>query len=137
MAQLGYFRDLFSTRNWYRLVPDQGHLLLTAGYGTYATNGNVSASDYATAARTPDGALAVCYVPTVRTITVDMTQMGGATTAQWFDPAAGSYATVSGSPFANAGTRTFTPPGNNSDGDGDWVLCWRHRPRKRSHQVSP
>jgi len=122
MAQLGYFEDFFSTRDWYQLVPDQAHMLLTAGYGTYATRGNVSASDYATAARTPDGALAICYLPTVRTITVDMTQMAGTTMARWFDPSAGIYSTVGGLPFTNTGTRTFTPPGNNSAGDGDWAL---------------
>jgi hypothetical protein len=122
LAQLGYFRDFFSTRQWYRLVPDQAHALLTAGYGTYATRGNVSESDYATAAATPDGALAICYTPTLRTITVNMTKMGGTTTVRWFDPSAGIYSTVSGSPFANAGTREFTPPGKNRAGDGDWIL---------------
>jgi len=29
---------------------------------------------------------------------------------------------VSGSPFANTGSRQFNPPGKNSAGDGDWVL---------------
>jgi len=34
----------------------------------------------------------------------------------------GKYTPIEGSPFANAGKRNFIPPGNNSDGDGDWVL---------------
>ena len=29
---------------------------------------------------------------------------------------------ATGSPFANVGTRAFTPPGKNGDGDDDWVL---------------
>jgi Putative collagen-binding domain of a collagenase/Fibronectin type III domain len=62
------------------------------------------------------------YMPTRRTITVDMTKLGGSTTAQWYDPANGTYVQIAGSPFSNTGTRNFTPPGNNADGDGDWVL---------------
>jgi hypothetical protein len=103
-------------------VPDQNHTLVTAGYGTYSTSGNVSANDYATAARTPDGTLAMAYLPTLRTVTVNLAQMAGPVTAQWFDPTNGAYTTPSGSPFTNSGSRQFTPPGNNHDGDGDWVL---------------
>jgi len=29
---------------------------------------------------------------------------------------------IAGSPFSNAGSHVFTPPGVNSAGDGDWVL---------------
>ena len=29
---------------------------------------------------------------------------------------------ISDSPFVNSGDRKFTPPGNNADGDSDWVL---------------
>src|SRR5205823_8911994 len=63
VQQLMYFKNFFSSRRWYDLVPDQSHTLLTAGYGTYTSGGNVSDSDYATAAKTPDGALAVVYTP--------------------------------------------------------------------------
>jgi hypothetical protein len=51
-----------------------------------------------------------------------MTQLSGPATAWWFDPSAGTYFTVSGSPFANTGTLNFASPGNNNDGDQDWVL---------------
>ncbi len=30
---------------------------------------------------------------------------------------------IAASPLVNAGLHTFTPPGNNHDGDGDWVLA--------------
>jgi len=36
IKQLMYFKNFFSSRRWYNLVPDQSHTLLTAGYGTYA-----------------------------------------------------------------------------------------------------
>jgi hypothetical protein len=42
--------------------------------------------------------------------------------AKWFDPTNGTYTAVSGGQLANTGTRQFTPPGTNSDGESDWVL---------------
>ncbi len=38
------------------------------------------------------------------------------------DPSNGTSAGVSDSPFVNKGERKFTPPGENGDGDSDWVL---------------
>lgn len=51
-----------------------------------------------------------------------MTKMRGSTTARWFDPTNGTYTAIAGSPFANTGTRAYTPTGNNSAGEADWVL---------------
>jgi hypothetical protein len=51
-----------------------------------------------------------------------MARLHGAVKAQWFDPSNGSYQDVAGGPFANKGSKQFTPPGKNHDGDGDWVL---------------
>ena len=115
-------KNFFASRQWYALVPDQNHTVVTGGYGTFANSGSVTGNDYLTAARTPDGTLLIAYMPTRRTITVDMTKLSGQVTAQWFDPSTSTYAAVTGSPFANTGTRQFTPTGNNHDGDGDWVL---------------
>ena len=122
MKQLIYFKNFFSSRRWYKLVPDQSHTLLTAGYGTYTTRGNVSDSDYATAAKTPDGTLAVVYTPVTHTLTIALTNFSSRVTARWYDPTANTFAAISGSPFPNIGTHDFTTPGNNSAGDGDWVL---------------
>ena len=82
----------------------------------------VDSSDYATAARTEDGSLVLAYLPTQRTVTVDMARLSGPSKARWFDPSNGDYTIIPGSPLANTGSRTFTPPGKNHDGDGDWVL---------------
>ena len=120
--QMPYLRALLEPRAWYALVPDQTHAVVTAGYGTFTSSGNVDDSDYVTAARTPDGSLVLAYLPTQRTITVDMTKLRGSTTARWYDPSRGAYAAISGSPLANTGSHAFTPPGPNGDGDGDWVL---------------
>jgi hypothetical protein len=109
-------QQLFISRAWQTLVPDWGHTTLTAGYGTL---GN---ADYVTAGRAADGSLVLAYLPSVRAVTIDMSRLRGATSARWYDPSNGSYATISGSPFPNSRTRQFTPPGNNSSGAGDWVL---------------
>jgi hypothetical protein len=120
--QMSYVRFLFEPRQWFNLIPDQSHGVVTAGYGTFADGGALGDNDYCTAARTPDGALVMAYLPTRRTITVDMTKLDSAANAQWYDPSNGTYTAIVGSPFANAGTRDFTPPGTNAAGDGDWVL---------------
>jgi hypothetical protein len=121
-AQIAFLNSFFESRAWYSMVPDQTHTTLTAGYGTFSSQGTIDASDYATASRTPDGRLAIAYAPTIRPLTIDMTRLSGPVTARWFDPANGAYIAIVGSPFSNTGSRSFTPPGNNHDGDEDWVL---------------
>jgi chitodextrinase len=120
-AQIAHVNALFAPRPWWNLIPDQNHAVVTAGYGTFSDTGSLGGNDYLTAARTPDGALVLAYMPTSRTITVDMSRLGSAADASWYDPADGSRHPI-GSSLPNSGSRTFAPPGNNSDGDGDWVL---------------
>ena len=117
MARLNAF---MSSIKWYKLVPSglSGmRNLITAG------GSSVDASDYVAAAATWDGTLLVGYVPPAHsgTITVDMSAMSGVSKARWFDPTSGSYSEI-GSGLPNTGTRVFTPPGNNSAGEGDWIL---------------
>ena len=121
-AQMTLVKFLFAPRPWQNLVPDQTHVVVTSGYGTFADGGALGDNDYLTAARTPDGGLVMAYAPTVRTFTVDMTKLGGAAYASWYDPTTGTYDAISGSPFANSGTHDFTPPGSHGDGSADWVL---------------
>ena len=121
--QIAYLRSFFTTRKWQDLVPDQNHKVVTAGYGTFDGNQDpFDTSDYVTTAKTADGALAVSYLPTGGTVTVDMSQLTGTITARWYDPSAGTYAAITGSPFPNQGTQMFASPDNNEDGDPDWVL---------------
>jgi Putative collagen-binding domain of a collagenase len=110
-----HVKALFSSRRWEKLVPDAAHTFLTAGLGTPGLDSTV-------AALAADGSFGLAYVPSLRTVTVDMSRLSGPATARWFDPTQGTYVTVSGSPFPNSGARTFTPPGNNGTGTGDWVL---------------
>jgi Protein of unknown function (DUF4038)/Putative collagen-binding domain of a collagenase len=120
--QVGYLAKLFAGRRWFRLVPDQGHKVVTAGYGKFSTGGNVGSSNYVTTAATRDGTLAISYLPTRGRITVDLARLAGRVRARWYDPASGKYSGVSGSPFRNSRSVQFTTPGKNADGDQDWVL---------------
>jgi hypothetical protein len=120
-TQMSYLVKLFTGLQWYRLVPDQEHTLLTAGYGTFTSSGNVNSSDYAAAASTPDGKLAIAYLPTVRTITINASKLEPKAVARWYDPTAGTFAP--GAPLSTSGKlETFRPPDKNSAGDGDWLL---------------
>ena len=122
VVQLGYMKNLFSSRSWYNLVPDQAHTFVTGGYGSYVSSGLIAGNNYVTAAVTPDGSLGLAYLPQGGTITVAMTNLQNTITARWFDPSANTFTTMAGSPFSNIGTHNFTTPGNNSAGNPDWVL---------------
>ncbi len=114
-ATLQYLKSLFDSLAWWTLTPDTGGTLLTSGVGT--------GSGRAAAARASDGSFAVLYMPSSRTIAVNLGQLTGPNVrARWYDPTNGTYSTVSGSPFAASGSRNFTPTGNNARGFGDWVL---------------
>jgi hypothetical protein len=157
VIQLSYMKNLFASKKWYDLIPDQTNIVVTAGYDrrsclagmamTYAGKsvnfggtapnlmeralarlrkhtgvGSITNSTCVTTARTSDGSLVMAYLPAIRTITVDMSKLASTATARWYDPTNGKYANIDGSPFTNLGSTKFTPPGNNSSGDGDWVL---------------
>lgn len=149
VVQLSIMKNLFIRRRWYNLIPDQSHTVVTAGYDGLAGSvgrltayfggswlpprlfaylkrltrlSTVTSNSYAPAARTFDGSLVMTYLPSIRTITVDMSKLAGPTVARWYDPTNGDYIAANSSPYANTGSRQFTPPGNNNSGDGDWVL---------------
>jgi hypothetical protein len=120
IQQFSYVKQLLATRKWWDLVPDRAHEVLIHGYGKFSKDDPIEDDTYATAARTSDGTLVAAYLPTVRTVTIDMTKLSGASTARWFDPT--NQAMIEIGSFANTGIQNFTPPGSNHDGDGDWVL---------------
>ncbi len=123
VAQFTIWKDFFSSLPWQDLVPDQDHKIVTAGLGSFGTfQTRVSESDFCTASKTPDGSFVVAYMPTARTITVDMTRLKAPANAKWFDPTNGTYTSMTGGALANTGTHQFAPPGKNHEGDSDWVL---------------
>lgn len=126
-VQMAWVKALFEPRPWYNLIPDQQHKLVIAGYGIFdgeSNEGNhyVMTSDYVTAGRTADGRLALAYMPSLRPLKIDLSQLSGPVNARWYDPSRGTFSPIKSSPFANSGKPYFIPPGNNGDGDGDWVL---------------
>jgi hypothetical protein len=130
-TQFGYLTALFAPRAWFNLIPDTNHAVVIAGFGTFSAAADINLvnnNDYATAARTTDSSLVLAYMPTIRTLTVDMSKLSGPAIAHWYDPANGTYLPIAGSPFTNTSTRMFTPAGNNSDGDGDWILVLEINP---------
>jgi hypothetical protein len=122
IQEFKYAQKLFSSVKWYDLVPDHQHQVVTAGYGTFSKNGSITTDTYATAAATADGTLAMVYMPTSRTVTVDMAKLSGPVKARWYDPTNGKFTAIAGSPFTATGNRNFTPPASNNAGDDDWVL---------------
>lgn len=102
----------FETLDWTHLVPDTGTTFITSGRGTYSAGGTPQSGDYCGVARTGDGLLAVVYMPTSRSFTLNTGLLSGTVTGYWFDPSNGSTVTYSGA----------THPGNNAAGDGDWFL---------------
>jgi hypothetical protein len=107
---MSHVGELMRSRPFELLVPDYAHQVLTGGFG------NIAAASYAAVARASDGSFMAAYIPTSRTVTVNMGSIAGSSAnAWWFDPRNGN-ATSIGS-FANSGNRSFTSPSN-----ADWVL---------------
>jgi hypothetical protein len=128
--ELPYVTKLFTSIDWWKLVPDQTHEVVTAGFGTYdASNLNLTTADYATTAWITDGSVSITYDPAGSPLTANMSKFSAAVSAAWYDPSDGTFQTVSGSPFANSGSKTFTPPSaSNHDGNSDWVLALEVNP---------
>jgi hypothetical protein len=128
--ELPYVTKLFGSIDWWKLVPDQAHEVVTAGFGSYdATNLNVTTANYATTAWIADGSASITYDSAGNALTVNMAKFNASVSAAWYDPSNGTFQTVSGSPFANSGSKTFTPPSaTNHDENSDWVLALEVNP---------
>ena len=125
VTELGYLTSLLESIRWYDLIPDQNHTVVTSGYGTRDPGQNpncINTNNYVTTSYLADGTTSVSYTPTSANLTVDLSRISDLVTARWYDPTSGSYNTISGSPFSNSGTKSFSTPGNNSAGNSDWVL---------------
>jgi len=105
-----YLSNLFASRPWSLLVPDYEEKIVSGNRGI------ITNSDYIMAARASDGSVIIAYMPTGRTVTVDMSAVAGsAADVWWYDPENGTAHYVG--EFNNSGSQNFTSP----DG-GDWVL---------------
>jgi hypothetical protein len=119
MTQLA---NTFTSRAWWKLVPDNDHTFLKTGYGS---GGTLSVAGLAS-----DKSFAMLYLVTSNTVSIDMSKLAGPrVTATWRDPTNGTQTAVAGSPFtASAGARSIAPPGMNATGNTDWVLILTSTP---------
>lgn len=106
---------------WHQLVPDIGSTtLLTGDRGTKITSDSPYTSpsnDYVTGSITPDGTLALVYLPRGGTVHLTWDNMAGSgRSARWLDPTTGVLTP------AGAGATSYTTPGDNAANQPDWYL---------------
>lgn len=111
-----HVRALFEPRPWMDLVPDERFRVLVDGVGNRGT------PEYALLASTPDGRLAIAYVPEIRPITLDLQKLASPLHERWYDPTNGSFVPALKVPAERPGWWIFQPPGPNSALDPDWLL---------------
>jgi hypothetical protein len=115
VEQYSLMARFFGEREWWELVPDLDGTFVTGGAGKATDKGDVLRNDHTTGDFTPDGSLAVVYVPVWRTVDIDTSKLKPGFIARWFDPTDGHYEDAKGS---------YRPPGRNSAGATDWVLVF-------------
>lgn len=116
-SQMQHARRLLESRPFLSRVPDQD--LIASGQG--------DGGDHVQATRDRDGSYAFVYIPTGKSVTIDLERLSGdSLAAWWFDPRDGTAQRAETLP--RRGSREFTPPakgealdGSTSDG-ADWVL---------------
>ncbi|MBC8103724.1 MAG: glycoside hydrolase family 140 protein [Cytophagales bacterium] len=108
-GQMRHAGALLLSRPYLSRVPDQSLIVSPVGEGT----------DHVQATRDADGSYALVYVPTYKTVTVDLSRLSGSPLdAWWFDPRSGLAQPIAGDLLAADGPREFTHP----SGGLDWVL---------------
>lgn len=97
------FGRLLSSHAWHTLEPRRDAFLVNSALG--------SGSSALSPALAVDGTFALVFTPGA-TFTVNMASLSiGSVRARWFDVRTGAYTAISGSPFVNSGSRSFSPPG--------------------------
>lgn len=99
-VQQTYVKALFSSCEWWKLVPRTDTSLVASSLGSNA--GRLYP------ARASDGSFAMIYVPSSQTVTVVMSALSSSSVrVRLYNPTTGTFSTVSGSPFANVGTQNI------------------------------
>lgn len=118
-----HLKRLFSSRPWYDLTPDQFspkpwfELVLAEEPRVVVDGlGEQNGMDFLAAAYTTDRGTLIAYLPTARTVTVNLARLSGTQKAGWWfnprDGVSGSIGNLPGEDLAR-----LTPPA-----EGDWVL---------------
>jgi hypothetical protein len=120
---MAHLKRLFESRNWTTLTPDQFSFnpwyeldfssekrVVVGGWGEQR------GLDFLAAAYTADRRTLIAYMPTSRTVSIDLSRLSGETKrGWWFDPRNGK--TLSTGEIPGQEVINFTPPD-----DHDWVL---------------
>ena len=102
--------EQFSHKPWYELVFAEEERVVVDGFGEQR------GLDFLAAANTADRSLLFAYMPTARTVTVDLSRLSGERKkCWWFNPRTGQSQLSGEAP--GQGLYTLTPPA-----EGDWVL---------------
>jgi hypothetical protein len=112
------WRNVFVTRPWQLLVPDDEHSFVVAGRGE-----NESAIR---SARTADGKLALVYIPSTgrgaREFTLNLAGLSGPVTARWYNPSNGRHIAIDGGALNYRGSQALKTPGDNGSRENDCLL---------------
>jgi hypothetical protein len=104
-------------------VPDREHKLVSVGQG--------SESAHLTAARTPDGRLALIYLPSdgigPREFALNPGELAAPLAAHWFNPARAAPPIPVASHAPEHGAWKLRTPGDNGTSANDWVLVLEAR----------
>jgi hypothetical protein len=115
---------VMTSLKWWLLEPDVANTFLVRGHGRGKAR--------AVAARAGDGSFALVYLPTSRSVTLDLARLGGGRIeARWLDPSSGRSHPADGSPFEPGWQRLRPAPANDA-GFADWVLELRSQDLGRS-----
>ena len=122
------FQTFVQSIPWYNMKGDWAHSLFITGRGTFNSTQYPGGEDYATAAFTPDSTLAILYMPSYRTVGINMNRFKKPVVIKWFDPSTGAYKTIPKT-FPNKGISYIKPPSfRNDKGYDDWVLIVATKP---------
>ena len=107
---MAHLREFVDAVPWWTLAPDADRAFLVAGLG------GAHDLDRATAAVALDGSAAIAYLPSPRTVTLDLERLRGwVVRVRWFEAATGCW--VDGSALTRRGFVQLVTPG-----PGDWGL---------------
>ena len=116
VQQMTLLKNLFTSLEWWKLVPDFDHTFVSSGYLSMMNSNNTAC------AVAGDGSFALVYLPSSRPIVVELKKLGYRVKANWFDPVSGNLVPVAQFSTQESGQQVFTPPEFNAAGDEDWVL---------------
>ncbi len=119
------FYSFIQSVPWYSMKADWPQTLFVNGRGNFNATILPGGDDYAAGAISKDSSVAVLYMPTYRSISVNMKRFRSDVTISWFDPSDGTYTPVHGN-FKNSGMAYLKPPAfYNKKGFDDWVVVIR------------